>query len=59
MKRNKNREDPREHEKTDDKENITEKVIRKVKLHYRNKDCIVVFRDHIIKGQDQENPRVR
>ena len=59
MKRNKNREDSREHDTTDDKEYIEEQVILKVIQHYRNKDCIIVFRDHIIKGQDQENPRVR
>ena len=57
MKRKRNREDPSEHDTTDD-EGINKKVIIKVKQHYRNKDCIVVFRDHIIrKGQDLENLR--
>jgi hypothetical protein len=30
------------------KKNIEERVMRKVKQHFKNKDFIVVFRDHVI-----------
>ena len=49
MKRNRNREDPGEQETSDDEGIIEEKVMREVKQHFRNKDCIVVFRDHVIR----------
>ena len=43
------REDLRIYETTDDEGNTEEKVIRKVKQHYRNKDCIVGLRNHVIR----------
>ena len=54
VKRNRNREDPSEHEITDVEMNIEEKVLRKVKKHYRNMDCIVVFRFKLIRNKSKQ-----
>ena len=48
MERSGKRDEPGEQETTNDEENLEERVVRKVKWLFRNKDCIVIFSDHLI-----------
>ena len=42
------RDEPGEQETTNDEENLEERVVRKVEWLFRNKDCIMIFSDHVI-----------